>query len=80
MKFEFIDPICVADDLATKLALVEDLGGVFRFSFVAEMQNELVLIRRICLLTTAVPDGMRMTAAIMAQSTNPAIKAMRVHH
>lgn len=76
----FIDPMCVPDDLATALGSVEDLGGVFRFSFVSEQRSELVLIRRVCLLTHAVPDARRLTAHVVAMSTNPLFKALRVSH
>lgn len=80
MKLDFIDPVCVPDVFATELVAVEDLGGVFRFSFAVVQGCELVLATRLCLLTSAVPAGMRMTAAKMALSTDPVLKALRVHH
>ena len=77
---EFIDPVCVPDVFATELVAVEDLGGVFRFSFATVQGSELVLVNRVCLLTSAVPDARRLTASAVALSTNPLFKALRVHH
>jgi hypothetical protein len=77
---DFIDPVCVPDVFATEMVSVEDLGGVFRFSFASVQGRELVLVSRVCLLTSAVPEARRMSGAAIAQSVNPVFKALRVHH
>lgn len=77
---DFIDPVCVPDVFATELVSVEDLGGVFRFSFAAVQGRDLVLVSRICMLTSSVPDARRLTAVTVAQSVNPLFKALRASH
>lgn len=76
----FIDPMCVQDELVTALALVEDLGGVFRFSYVSSQQGELILVKRVCLLTHAVQSANVMTVAAMLQSEHPMLNALRTSH
>ena len=80
MGAELIDPVCVPDIFATEMVSVEDLGGVFRFTFAAVHGRELILVNRVCMLTSAVPGARRLTAAAVAQSTNPLLKALNVHH
>lgn len=80
MSSEFIDPVCVPDIFATDMVSVEDLGGVFRFSFATRQNCELVLVNRVCLLTSAVPDARRLTASAVALSDNPLFKALLASH
>lgn len=80
MSSEFIDPVCVPDVFATEMVSVEDLGGVFRFSFAACQNGELLIVARICLLSSAVPEARRLTASAVARSTLPVFKALRVSH
>lgn len=80
MSIEFIDPVCVPDIFATEMVSVEDLGGVFRFSFAARQNCELVLVSRVCMLTSAVPDARRLTAHAVAVSVNPLFNALLAHH
>ena len=80
MKIEFIDPICVPDVFATEMVSVEDMGGVFRFSFAVKHGCELVLVSRVCLLTSAVPEARRLSADTIAQSVNPLFRGSRANH
>lgn len=77
---EFIDPVCVPDVFSTEMVSVEDLGGVFRFTFAARQGKELVVVARICMLASAVPEARRLTANAVAQSTLPVFKALRASH
>jgi len=77
---DFIDPVCVPDIFATEMVSVEDLGGVFRFSFAACQNGEMLVVARIAMLTAAVPEARKMTAHAVAVSVNPMFKALRVHH
>lgn len=80
MSSDFIDPVCVPDIFATEMVSVEDLGGVFRFTFAARQGAELVIVARICILASAVPEARRLTANAVALSVDPVLKALRVHH
>lgn len=63
MKNEFIDPVCVPDVFATELVSVEDLGGVFRFTFTSCQNGEKLVVARVALLTSAVHSARVLTAA-----------------
>lgn len=80
METKFIDPVCVPDVFATEMVEVEDLGGVFRFSFAAKQGCELVLVSRVCLLASAVPDARKLTARAVAHSTAPVFKTLTMAH
>jgi hypothetical protein len=80
MSSEVIDPVCVPDVFSTEMVSVEDLGGVFRFTFATRQNGELVVVARICMLATAVPDARRLTASAVAQSTLPVFRMMRASH
>ena len=77
---EFIDPVCVPDIFATDLVGVEDLGGVFRYSFAACQNGELLIVARIALLTVNLPKARAMSGEMIARSADPVLKALRVHH
>jgi hypothetical protein len=80
MSSDVIDPVCVPDVFATEMVSVEDLGGVFRFTFATRQNGEVVVVARICLLASAVPEARRLTASAVAQSSLPVFRALRVSH
>ena len=80
MSSNFIDPVCVPDIFATEMVSVEDLGGVFRFTFAACQNGEHLVVARIAMLTSAVPDARRLTASAVARSANPLFRALRASH
>lgn len=77
---EFIDPVCVPDIFATDLVSVEDLGGVFRYSFAACQNGELLIVARIALLTANLPKARAMSGEMIDKSADPALMVLRVHH
>jgi hypothetical protein len=80
MSSKFIDPVCVPDVFATEMVAVEDLGGVFRFTFATRQAGELVVVARICLLTSAVPEARRLSGSAIGQSVDPVLRVLRVSH
>lgn len=71
MPNSLIDPVCVPDIFASELTMVEDLGGVVRFTFATFHRGEKVAVARIVLLASAVQDARRKTAQTMSQAIGP---------
>lgn len=63
MSHEIIDPVCVPDVFATEMVSVENLGGVFRFTFAACQNGELLVVARVALLTSSVGRARELTAS-----------------
>ena len=68
MPNSFIDPCCVPDVFACELTLVEDLGGVFRFTFSSKVQGEKIAVARVVLLAEAVQAARTKTAAAVVNT------------
>lgn len=65
---DFIDPICVQDVFSSRMVSAEDLGGVIRFTFTCQQGGEQIIVARIVMLASAVPDAWLMTAEAIGES------------
>ena len=80
MKFEFIDPVCVPDVFATELVCVQNLGGVFRFTFAASQNGELIVVARVALLAAAVMPARRLVTSVVEKAPITDCLGLAVHH
>tara|TARA_R110002110_G_scaffold37601_6_gene124057 strand:+ start:1694 stop:1930 length:237 start_codon:yes stop_codon:yes gene_type:complete len=68
---DYIDPMCIPDTFAERLESVEDLGGVFRFTFTADQNGDRIVVSRIVIKSCSVSGCLDMTCSALRRSAEP---------
>ena len=64
----YIDPTCIPDTFAEKLASVEDLGPFFRFTYVTKFGSDNLVVSRLVVPTLNIEPARIITAEVMRRS------------
>lgn len=81
MEINYVDPICIQDVFASRMAKVENLGGGnFRFIFVTHQEGENLVVARLVLHMDSVAPAILMAAtAIGMAMVCETFKGARLH-